>query len=153
MHDPGFQASLTPRYADQPSPDKNVNCPCTSSSFTCCLAGNGFVMHGPLASATRPSMTFLFVACSSWLRLPSHGSSLPAVAFASYFVDWSYPLGMSVSLRLPVSYRGLSPHNNHAHAGRTQTVAHGAAGRAASELNVVRRGPVNGGVLSADHER
>ena len=29
-----------------------------------------------------------------------------------------------------------------------QTVAHGAAGRAGSELNVVRRGPVNG----ADYE-
>lgn len=28
-----------------------------------------------------------------------------------------------------------------------QTVAHGAAGRADSELNVVRRGPVNGGVI------
>ena len=35
---------------------------------------------------------------------------LPAVAFASYFVDRSYPLGMLISLRLPVSYRGLAPH-------------------------------------------
>jgi hypothetical protein len=25
------------------------------------------------------------------------------------------------SLRLPVSYRGLAPHNNHAHDGRTQS--------------------------------
>ncbi len=66
---------------------------------------------GPLASAIS---AFYDVSVRSLAGLGS--GFLPtdcrrtAVAFASYFVDWSYPLGMSASLRLPVSYRGLAPH-------------------------------------------
>ncbi len=51
----------------QISPDKNVNCHCTASSFTVSLEPVGFVILGSLTSETQPSMMFLFV--SSQFRL------------------------------------------------------------------------------------
>jgi hypothetical protein len=46
----------------QISPDKNVNCHCTASSFTLSLEPVGFVILGSLTPETTPSMMFLFVS-------------------------------------------------------------------------------------------
>ncbi len=51
----------------QISPDKNVNCHCTASSFTVSLEPMGFVILGSLTPETQPFMMFLFV--SSQFRL------------------------------------------------------------------------------------
>ena len=46
----------------QISPDKNVNCHCTASSFTVSLEPMGFVILGSLTPETQPNMMFLFVS-------------------------------------------------------------------------------------------
>lgn len=51
----------------QISPDKNVNCHCTASSFTVSLEPMGFVILGSLTPETQPNRMFLFV--SSQVRL------------------------------------------------------------------------------------
>ena len=108
---PAFRASPTHGYVGQISPDKNVNFPCTGSAFTFLPGRRRFrvAWHTHLG---RPALYAVSVRSPAILHsgfLPTV-RHLPAVAFASYFVDRSYPLGMSVSLRLPVSYRGLAPH-------------------------------------------
>ena len=45
-------------------------------------------------------------------------------------------------LEIPISYRGLSPQNNHARAGRTQWQERGVAGRAFFKWSINRGGPV-----------
>jgi hypothetical protein len=111
MHGPGFRASPTPRYVGQPSPDKSVNCPCASSSFTLLPCWERLRDAWPTRLG-NPALYDVSVRSLAGLGsgfLPTV-RRLPAVAFASYFVDRSYPLGMLASLRLPVSYRGLAPH-------------------------------------------
>jgi hypothetical protein len=106
-----FASSATPRYAGQPSPDKNVNCPCTSSSFTWLPCWERLRDAWPTRLG-NPAFYDVSVRSLAGLGsgfLPTVGRP-SAVAFASYFVDRSYPLGILASLRLPVSYRGLAPH-------------------------------------------
>ena len=68
-HEPSYPGS--PRLSGKPysrvrvqiSPNKNVNCRCTSSPSTLESVGNGFVVHRQLTSgALWASTTFLFVA-------------------------------------------------------------------------------------------
>ncbi len=55
----------------QISPDKNVNCHCTASSFTVSLEPVGFVILGSLTPETQPFMMFLFVSSQFCARASS----------------------------------------------------------------------------------
>ena len=150
----------SPRLSGQPysrvraqiSPNKSVNCRCTSSPSTVESVGNGFVVHRQLASGSllaymaflyvasqlwrercrllhrsrvrrlpshgrspfrgwprRPCMTFLYVALQRWLRLPSHGRSPARSCLHLVLCQSERSFGILTSLRLPVSYTGLSP--------------------------------------------
>ena len=55
----------------QISPDKNVNCHCTASSFTVSLEPVGFVILGSLTPETQPIMMFLFVSSQFCTRASS----------------------------------------------------------------------------------
>jgi hypothetical protein len=63
-----FEVALSPTplvsctAPGQISPDKNVNCPYATVSFTVFPEPLGFVVLCQLAPETRPSMTFLFVS-------------------------------------------------------------------------------------------
>jgi len=55
----------------QISPDKNVNCHCTASSFTVSLEPVGFVILGSLTPENQPLMMFLFVSSQFCARASS----------------------------------------------------------------------------------
>jgi hypothetical protein len=60
----------------QTSPDKRVNCLCTTASFTVFPEPEGFVVLCQLAPGlSQPSMTFLFVGSQICRWLPSDPSS------------------------------------------------------------------------------
>ncbi|NER78985.1 MAG: hypothetical protein F6K42_05280 [Leptolyngbya sp. SIO1D8] len=72
-----FEMGLSPTplalqsAAGQTSPDKTVNCLCTTASFTLFLGPLGFVGGCPLTQESGPSMTFLFVGSQICRWLPS----------------------------------------------------------------------------------
>ena len=57
----GSLTAISRWLVKQISPDKNVNCRCTASSFTVSLEPVDFVTLCPLIPETQPYMTFLFV--------------------------------------------------------------------------------------------
>ena len=71
-----FEIDLSPTpvalqiAAGQTSPDKNVNCPCTTAPFTPFLGPSGFVVLCQLTQESRPSMTFLSVGSQVCRWLP-----------------------------------------------------------------------------------
>ena len=104
-------ATMTRMPSMQTSPDKNVSCPCTSSSFTWATVWER-LRDDWLTRLVAPALYDISVRSLAGLGsgfLPTVGHP-SAVAFASYFVNRSYPLGMLASFRLPISYRGLAPH-------------------------------------------
>ena len=84
-------------------------------------------MDRSLAWSNRPCMTFLFVASQLWRecirvgtnrpgayprirRLPPHGRSPSRSCPRLVLCQSEWTFGILLSLRLPVSYRGLAPH-------------------------------------------
>jgi hypothetical protein len=98
----GSHGSPRPQ-AGQISPNKNMNCPCTSAAFTLSPVPGGLRREVPTRPGTEPSMRFLSVAshvCSrASFRHPLAGLPLPS---ASGFIC---PIGHSRD-----SHRGLPPH-------------------------------------------
>ena len=93
------------------SPDKSVLLPGTTAAFTSAAEPMGFAVLCQLAPPRRPSMRFLSVGPPVSASLP-FPARLPSrswlnVVVIHIFMCWS-------------SYRGLAPHLQHAHAGRTQ---------------------------------
>ena len=123
---PVFQASLTHGYAQQISPNKNVNFRCASSPSTLESVGNGLVVHGQLTSGSLwASMAFLFVASQlrrecgwrdSCQRDHTHSQASsprfvasPQLPSSNTSVDWLHLVYCPPS-QFPFSYRGLAPH-------------------------------------------
>jgi hypothetical protein len=95
-----------PTHVRQISPDKNVNCPCTTAVFTLSPEPEGFVMSCQLAPETGPSYT-----------VSVRRSARPAIGLPSDHSSRNRPcrrlvlLVASLSGGCPwFSYRGLSPH-------------------------------------------
>jgi len=98
--------TLTPAltHRRQISPDKNVNCPCTTAAFTLPPEPVGFVVSCQLARRLSLIMRFLFVGPHVCLGLPSdHSSRIRPCLWLVLLVasDYGHPW---------FSYRGLSPH-------------------------------------------
>ncbi len=132
-------ATLGRGQAMQTSPDKRVMLRCTSSSFTWAVDWNGFARDGP-ARLTAPALYDVSVrnlaaltrTCPGGdkqtrrLRTRSQASSPRSIArpqLPSSSTCLSRSIIWYTDIRkIPVSYRGLSPHNNHARAGRIQRI-------------------------------
>ena len=98
----------TPRI----SPCKNALLPCATAAFTSTAKPRDFAVWCQLVSPCRPSMRFLSISSQVSPSLPPPGrlpsqSWLQVVVVALLYVAW-------------FSNRGLSPHLQRAHAGRTQ---------------------------------
>ena len=96
------------------SPDKSVLLPGTTAAFTSASEPLGFAVLCQLATSRRPSMRFLSVGPPVSHSLPPHGR-LP-------FRSWLLVV-VSSCFHVRFSHRGLAPHLQHAHAGRTQSNA------------------------------
>ena len=78
-------------HVEQISPDKSMNCQCTTAAFTVSHEPEGFVFLGTLASETRPCMRFLSVGSHLCTRAssaqPLARLHLPS---ASGYHRWAY---------------------------------------------------------------
>ena len=93
------------------SPGKNALLPCTTAAFTSTTKPKDFAAWCQLILPCRPSMRFLSISSQVSPSLPPPGrlpfrSWLQVVVVASLSDAW-------------FSYRGLEPHLQRAHAGRT----------------------------------
>jgi len=92
------------------SPGKNALLPRATAAFTSAPKPEDFAVWCQLVPARRPSMRFLFIGSRVPSSLPPPGRlpfrSWPRVVVSSCFHVW-------------FSYRGLAPHLQRAHAGRT----------------------------------
>ncbi len=94
------------------SPGKNALLPCTTATFTSTTEPVDFAVLCQLVPSRRPSMWFLFISLQVSSSLPPPGR-LP-------FRSW---LQLVISFHVFMFrffHRGLSPHLQRAHAGRTQ---------------------------------
>ena len=100
----GIHAKSPPSHARQISPNKNMNCPCTSAAFTLSPVPGGLRHHVLTRPGTEPSMRFLSVAshiCTrASFRQPLAGLPLPSASgYIRPHKDYSRN-----------SHRGLPPH-------------------------------------------
>ncbi len=99
-------------HVEQTSPDKNMNCQCTTAAFTVSLKPEGFVIIGSLAHETRPCMRFMGDAQSPSartfaVRLPPHNPSRDCTCLKLVvIIGWL----IRRKIRCWFTHRGLSPH-------------------------------------------
>jgi hypothetical protein len=72
--------------------------------------GIGFVMLCSLARPVQPCRTFLFVTLQIGLQLPPQPGSLQRRCLRLVLCQSEFSFGILISLRIPVSHRGLKPH-------------------------------------------
>ena len=146
-----FKAALSPTplalqaAVGQTSPDKTVNCRCTTASFTVLLEPVGFVVMCQLTQESRPSMTFLSVGSQLCRWLPSDPPSRerPCLKLV-VIVTRIFELIIWTLVLLQGTFTPLV----HAHAGRTQNIASESRSRAFSKWTITRRDRVNATVMT-----
>ena len=111
-----LRTGINRSHVEQISPDKSMNCQCTTAAFTVSLKPEGFVISGSLAHETRPCMRCLSVGSHLCFRLPPHKPSRDCTCLTLVVIigrlTYRHFLGniCTPQIRCWFTYRGLSPH-------------------------------------------
>ena len=102
-----LRTGINRSHVEQISPDKSMNCQCTTAAFTVSLKPEGFVIFGSLTHETRPCMRYLSVGSHLCFRLPPHKPSRDCTCLTLMVIIGGL---IRLQIRCWFTHRGLSPH-------------------------------------------